>query len=154
MIWCNLLGKFTTCTSSVKMQKRVIRIMAGVGPRSLCRNLFRKLNILPVVCQYILSLTLFIVDNQESYPTNAYVRGIETRNRNHLHLPSVSLSCVQKGVFYSGARLFNNLPENIQNLRKDKKGFKNTLYGYLIEHSFYSINEFLEHKTDRNNISA
>ena len=116
-------------------------------------TLFRKLNILPVACQNILFL-MFTVDNQKSYPTNTYVHDTETRNRNYLHLPSVSLSCVQKGVFYSGAKLFNNLPENKQNLRNDKKDFKNTLYGYLIQHSFYSINEFLEHKIDGDDISA
>ena len=31
-----------------KLQKRVIRIMSGMGPRYSCRNLFKKLNILPV----------------------------------------------------------------------------------------------------------
>ena len=97
---------------------------------------------------------LFIADNQKNYPTNAYVHGIETRNRNHLHLPSMSLFCVLKGVIYLGAKLFNNFPENIQKLRNDKKGFKNILYGYFIEHSFYSIKEFLEHKLGRDDISA
>jgi len=46
-----------------KLQKRVVRVMCGVGPRSSCKILFRKLNILPIACQYILSLMLFVVDN-------------------------------------------------------------------------------------------
>jgi len=45
------------------MQIRVIRIMSGAEPRASCRGLFRKLEILPVPCQYILSLMLFIIDN-------------------------------------------------------------------------------------------
>jgi hypothetical protein len=44
-----------------KLQKRVVRVMSSVGLRSSCKSLFRKLNILPIACQYILSLMLFIV---------------------------------------------------------------------------------------------
>ena len=40
------------------IQERVVSVMSGVGPRSSYRNLFRKLNILPIECQYILSLML------------------------------------------------------------------------------------------------
>ena len=114
-------GNSTHVHPVFKLQKRVVRVMSGVGPRSSCRNLFRKLNILPVACQYILSLMLFIVDNQENYPTNAYVHGLDTRNKNNLYLPTVSLSCIQKGVSYSGTKLFNKLPKNIENHRNDKK---------------------------------
>jgi len=70
--------------------------MSGVGPRSSCKSLFRKLNILPIACQYILSLMLFIVDNQKDFLTNAYVHGLNTSNKNHLYLPVAILSCVQK----------------------------------------------------------
>ena len=49
---------------------------------------------------------LFIVDNQKDFLTNAYVHSLDTRNKNHLYLPVVSLSCVQKGVSYSGVKIF------------------------------------------------
>jgi len=55
----------------LKLQKRVIRIMSGMGPRSSCRNLFKKLNILPVPSQCILSLMLFIIENQQDFFTSA-----------------------------------------------------------------------------------
>ena len=90
-----------------KLQKRVVRVMSGVGPRSSCRSLFRKPKILPIACRYMLSLMLFIVDNQKDFLTNAYVHGLDTRNKNHLYLPVVSLSCFQKGVSCSGVKIFN-----------------------------------------------
>jgi len=92
-------GNSTHAHQVFKLQKRVIRVMSGVGPRSSCRSLFRKLNILPIACQYVLSLMLFIVDNQKDFLTNAHVHGLDTRNKNHLYLSIVSLSCVQKGIF-------------------------------------------------------
>ena len=92
-------GNSTHAYQVFKLQKRVVRVMSGVGPRSSCRNLFRKFNILPVACQYILPLMLFLVGNKKDFLTNAYVHGLNTRNKYHLYLPVVSLSCVQKRNF-------------------------------------------------------
>jgi len=58
--------KATNICKVFKLLKRVIRIMSGTEPRASCRGLFGKLEILPVPCQYILSLMLFIID----YPNN------------------------------------------------------------------------------------
>jgi hypothetical protein len=46
------------------LQKKIFRIMVGAHPRTPCRNLFKKLEILPVPCQYIFSLMNFFVNNQ------------------------------------------------------------------------------------------
>jgi len=59
-------------------------------------------------------LMLFIVDNQKDFLTIAYVHSLDNRNKNHLYLPVVSLSCVQKGVSYLGVKIFNSLSSNIQ----------------------------------------
>jgi len=109
----------------------MVRVMSGVRPRSSYRSLFRKLIILPFACQYILSLMLFIVDNQKDFLTNAYEHGLDTRNKNHLYLPVVSLSCVQKGILYSGVKTFNSLQSNIQSYRNDRKRYK-TSYTYTL----------------------
>jgi len=102
--------------------------MSGVGPRSLCRSLFRKLDILPIACLCILSLTLFVVDNQKDFLANAHVHNLDNRNKNHLYLPIASLSCVLNGVSYSVVKIFNSLPSNIQSHRNDRPKFKNKLY--------------------------
>ena len=106
-------GNSTRAHQVFKQQKRVIRIMTGAGPRCSCRNLFKKLNILPVPSRYILSLMLFLIENQQDFLTSAYVHDFDTRNKNHLYLPALSLSYVQKGVLYSRSKIFNNLPSNI-----------------------------------------
>jgi len=48
-------------TKIFRMQERIIRIMTGCNSRVSCRNLFRRLEILPLVSQYILSLMQFVV---------------------------------------------------------------------------------------------
>ena len=106
------------------LQKRIIRIMAGAHPRTLCRRLFKKLEILSVPSQYIYSLMSFFIGNQEKFETNSSVHNINTRNKHHFHRPVANLSCFQKGVSYSGIRIFNSLPEILQILRMIRHSLK------------------------------
>ena len=95
---------------------------------------------------------LFIAENQDNFLANLNIHGINTGNRNQLHLPSAGLSCFQKGVSYSDIRIFNSLPDNIENLRIDRVQFKKVLQKYFIAHSFHSIIEFLELHTNGNDV--
>jgi len=51
-----------------RLQKKIIRIMAGWKIRDSCRKLFINLEILPLPSQYSLSLLFFYVKKQESIP--------------------------------------------------------------------------------------
>jgi IS1 family transposase len=82
------------------LQKKITRIMVSVRPRTPCRSLFKKLDILPVPCQYIFSLMIFIVNDQEIFRTNSSIHNINTRNKHHLHRPNANLSCFQKSTLY------------------------------------------------------
>ena len=63
-------------------KKRAIRIVYGAEPKASCTGLFRKLEILPVPCQYILSLMLFIIDNANNLQTGLEIHGLQTRSKN------------------------------------------------------------------------
>jgi hypothetical protein len=123
--------------------------MSSVGAKGACRNLFKKLDILPVSCQHIFSLMMFVIDNQEKCQTNLSVHGLCTRNKNQLYLPIVNLSCFQRGVSYC-AMIFNSLPNSIKNLRNQSVKFKIELRKYLMTHSFYSLTEFFERNNAQN----
>jgi hypothetical protein len=124
------------------IQKKIIRILAGTKRRASCRKLFKKFNILPLASEFLLSLLSFVVDNFETFQTNSDIRNISTRYKYNLHVPNTNLSKYQKGVYYSGIKLFNNLPPTIKSLNHDIKKFKPALKEYLLSHSFYSIEEF------------
>lgn len=138
-------GNSTNISRVFKLQKKVIRIISRVGPRDSCRGLFRKLDILPFSCEYILSLMLFVIDNQNNFHSGLEVHGLNTRSKNQLYLPISNLSVFQKGTTFTGIRLFNSLPRTIQSLRNDRTSFKNNLFSYLMNNSFYTVTEFLEH---------
>jgi len=97
-----------------RLQKKAIRIMEGCGNRVSCRNSFKKLEILTLMSQYILSLLMFVVQNKKYFLTNNKSHNIDTRQRNDLHLPQANLTIYQRGAQYLGIKIFNNLPLEIK----------------------------------------
>jgi hypothetical protein len=67
---------------------------------------------------------------------------INTRQKNDLHVPYAHRTMYQKGVLYSGIKVFNARPSSIKTISNDPQKFKTTLKRYLLTHSFYSVNEF------------
>ena len=128
-----------------RIQKKAIRIMEGCGNRVLCRNLFKKLQILPLTSQYMLSLLMFIVQNKNLFLTNKENHNIDTRQRNNLYLPQANLTIYQKGAYYSGIKIFNNLPMEVKIVAGNQKKFKIALKKILYTYSFYTMEDCLSH---------
>jgi hypothetical protein len=110
--------------------------MAGTKRRASCRELFTKFNILLLASKFLLSLSSFVADNTETFQTNSDIHNISTRYRYNLHVPKTNLSKYQKGVYYSGIKLFNNLPPTIKSLNHDIKKIKPALKEHLLSHSY------------------
>jgi hypothetical protein len=60
-------GNSTNASKVFKLQKKAIRIICVVGFRNSLRGLFKKIDILPLTCEYILSLMLFVIDNHNDF---------------------------------------------------------------------------------------
>jgi hypothetical protein len=56
-----------------RIQKRVIRLMAGVSSRTSCRHLFKELNILTLASLYLLEVTCFIRKYCQSLEQNSKI---------------------------------------------------------------------------------
>jgi len=52
------------------------------------------------------------------------------------------LAVYQKGVYYSGIKIYNHLPTAIKDLSGDKNKFKLALKRYLLLNSFYNLEEY------------
>jgi hypothetical protein len=81
------------------------------------------------------------MNNTGKFQTNSDIHNISTRHRYNFHVPNIYITKYQKGVYYTGIKLFNNLPTTIKSLNHDIKKFKPALKDYLLFHS-YSIEEF------------
>jgi hypothetical protein len=127
-----------------KLQKRAIRIIMNVGNRESCRELFKKLNILPLHSQYILSFLLFVVKNIYEFTANSSVHSLNTRHKSDLHPPSTKVNKYKKGVYYSGIKIFNYLPQKIKDLSWNIKKFKSALKKFLSIGSFYTLDGYFD----------
>jgi hypothetical protein len=79
-------------------QKRAIRAMLRMRPGSSCKKVFRELGILTVPSLFIYAMVMFVIENENNYPTNKSVHNMNTRAQNRLHVSSARLSIIQNGV--------------------------------------------------------
>jgi hypothetical protein len=96
-----------------KIQRRIIRIIINSSKNVSCWQLFKELNILPIPSQYILSILLFVTKNKDQFLSNSQVHKINTRQSSNLYIPTANLIMYQNGVYYSGIKIYNNLPKAI-----------------------------------------
>ena len=115
------------------MQKKAIRIIMGRGNRESCRNLFKELNILPLMLQCILSLLTLVTNNREQYFANFEIHNINTRHTSNLHLPRAHLNIYQKGDYYSGINIFISLPRGIKTLIDNPRTFKKAVKNFYTQ---------------------
>ena len=73
-------------------------IMPGAEPRASWRGLFRRLEILPIPCQYILSLMLFILNYPNNFQAVSEVHGPHTRSKNQLFISNTNLTSVENVI--------------------------------------------------------
>jgi len=102
-----------------KIQKRIFRITTKSRSKDSCRQLFKRLEILPLQSQYIFSVLLFVVKNKDLYTTDQEIHNNTTRSNTNLHPPVCNLTVFQKGAYYSGIKLFNHLPLQIKSLSNE-----------------------------------
>ena len=127
-----------------KIQKRIIRIIPNIGNCESCRQEFKELQILTLPLQYVFSLLIFVNKNREIFYKNSKIHDCNKRFKDNLHLPSSRLTMVQRGVLLSRSKIYNHLPSNIREWTHDNKLLKLKLKRYLIEQTFYSLDEYYQ----------
>jgi len=73
-----------------KIQK-VIRIITNSKARDSCRELFKKLEILPLYSQYIFSVSIFVIKNKDLFSKNYQIHNVHKRFKTNLHPPIANL---------------------------------------------------------------
>jgi hypothetical protein len=99
----------------------------------------KKLNILPLHSQYILSLLLFVVKNIEEFISYTEIHSINTRHRSDLYPQSIKRTKYQKGDYYSGIKIFSHFTSKYKELILECKNLKLALKRFLLMGSFYTL---------------
>ena len=119
-------------------------IITNKTKRDSCRQLNKQLQIFTVPSHYIFSLLLFVAKNRDLYLSNSQFHDINKRNNYNLHLPTINVTLVQKGVLYSGSNIYNHLPHHIKALSNDLILFKPKLKTFHKEHKIYNLEKFYQ----------
>jgi hypothetical protein len=127
-------------------QKRVMRVMLRLGPKHSCKEGYKRVVILTVPGLYIYSLLMFVVRSCNFFQINDNIHHINTRQFGMLHMSSVRLSSIKRGVSYSSIIVSNNVPQNIQKMSNNALIFKRMLKSFLTANAFYSIDEYITTK--------
>uniref|UniRef100_A0A1B6M9W2 Reverse transcriptase domain-containing protein n=3 Tax=Graphocephala atropunctata TaxID=36148 RepID=A0A1B6M9W2_9HEMI len=120
------------------MQKKAIRIMAGIGPRESCRNIFKNWKILTATSIYILETILYCITKDP--PKQQHLHSHYTRQAQDYTLPIHRTTLFEKKPSYAGIKFFNKLPEHLKG--NNPGAVKRTLRCWLQDRAFYTLDEF------------
>ena len=119
-IYCNHVWG-TTCKTYIEplsvLQKKIIRIIAGVKPRTSTGSLFDQFKCLKCIKinKYLIGRLMFKIHNDESHMFKAFfiknseIHEHETRQKYHYHIPSFKTKLGKNSLRYTGAVLWNEI---------------------------------------------
>ena len=123
------------------LQRRCVRVIAGLGWRDCCRRAFTELGIMTLPCLYIYICLKYVRANISQFSFHQDIHERNTRNRNNIMPRYHRLVRTRRGTDYYGAKFYNALPLHIREL--DERPFFEKTKKYLIARSFYSFEEYL-----------
>jgi len=132
-VWGNT--KKENITKNFKMQKRIIRIMAGVHRLTSCRPIFLNLNILTFPSLIIRENCITVRTNLEHL--ELYEQKYNTRGNEHKRINVKDYNTINPVA----VRMYNNLPTNILTEVR-LSAFKKKLEFFLLQKCFYCLDDF------------
>lgn len=123
-------------------QKRIIRLIFGLGFNQSCRTTFRNNNILTVYAVYIYECIIFLTKNEHYFQMCRTTHQYNTRLRDiNFSFPIHRLALTEKGPYYSCLQIYNKLPIFIKSTQSLGL-LKHRLYCFLVNLEPYSLNDF------------
>jgi hypothetical protein len=93
-------------------------------------------------CIYIYEILLYIKMSLSKFKTNSMFHSHDTRTKSDLFITSHNTKLFEQSIAYSGVLVYNKLPSEIKSVNSIIK-FKKILRNFLLEKSFYSVEEFM-----------
>jgi len=125
-----------------RLQKRALRIIAQVHPRSSCKQIFQDFKILTFYDQYILEIVCWVYNNMSTFRESHIDHGYNTRNKNLIKPSSHRLTLFESSPQFIGPKLYNLIPNNFKNIGIPTK-FRRKMKEWLLTKTFYSLSEYI-----------
>lgn len=137
LVW----GNKGTLNKVLKLQKRAIRTMLGLGPRDSCRELFVPLGIATIVNIYVCMCTTTVHQSRGGSLIGEDVHDHYTRGRGLIRGVMATSSHYANSYLHVGLRMYNALPERIRQAATTR-AFSQNLKHLLKRKAYYSIDDF------------
>ena len=141
-----LWGSSSVASRVFISQKRVIRVLFKIPPRTSCKPLFIRERILTIPCLYIYKCLIYVKENIRQFQRMEEIHSYDTRFRSQLLVPYHRLTTSQRTIGYQGIKMFNSLKDDLKSLPTER--YKIALKKILLDNAFYSIDEFVLHQQD------
>lgn len=145
LTYCILLwGNSANAYKVFHLQKKAVRLIDGAAPNTPCREIFKRQMILSLPCVYIFETLLYIWKNLNNYVTHADVHMYNTRHADNLMTPFSRIRLTQTNkVDIKVYNKFISIHRNLQVANMSTSQFYKFSKAFLLEHCFYSVEEFL-----------
>lgn len=134
-------GQATELERILLLQKRIIRKIFSLNPVETCKPIFKTKKILTVTSILIMEAAIYVKKHSTEFPTVNAFHNYPTRHSDDLHITNFRLATFKKSPHCFCSYIFNKLPNQIKT-QISFRSFKNHLRNFLLEKSFYSVNEY------------
>lgn len=135
-----LWGGSTDAYHLFVMQKKCLRIIAGIQSTTSCRPFFGEYGILTLPCQYIMALATYVRNNKFKFKENK-----NPRFKHQLLQPAAKIKMLQNSPEFTAVKVYNKLPNDIKSLDTYNL-FHKELKSLLLRKCYYSLSEFMSDK--------
>ena len=87
---------------------------------------------------------MYVAKNINDFTINSDNHSFNTRYKANLYPPLLRLNKCQKGIYYTGIKMYNCLPSKLRGLINNKIQFKKELKKFLLRGSFCTVEEYLD----------
>ena len=125
------------------LQRRAVRIIAGLGYRDDCAHAFKCLDILTMPSIYIFQSLVYIKNNLPRFEKNSDNHDHNTRSGLDLRVPYCRLERSQRGPNYNAVKFYNRVPTTVRLLPINS--FKSRIGKFITINAFYTYQEYLNY---------
>lgn len=123
------------------LQRRAVRVVAGLGYREDCRNAFRRLKLLTLPSIYIFECLRHVRNNIGLFSRRSELHDHSTRAAEELVVPFHRLSATRSGISYHAPLFYNCLSNEIKSL--PPRQFEARVLELLKRDACFTFDEYL-----------
>ncbi|CAF4750832.1 unnamed protein product [Pieris macdunnoughi] len=139
-----LWGRAADIESIFILQKRAVRAIYNLRRCESLRELFKKINIMTVPCQFIYENIMYVRKNLHLFSKINERHNFSTRNKDKIAQPSFRLAKVQNSFMGYCVKCYNKIPCDI--LKLNERKFKCFIKSTLCKQAYYKLDDYIQDK--------